>query len=32
MTLLFEMVSLSLLCSSVADEERIDAWLSVRGL
>jgi hypothetical protein len=26
------MVSLKLLCSSAADDELIDAWLSVRGL
>jgi hypothetical protein len=32
MTLLCEMVSLRLLCSSAADDERIDVWLSVRGL
>jgi hypothetical protein len=27
-----EMVSLKLLCFSVADDELIDTWLSVRGL
>jgi hypothetical protein len=32
MTLISEMVSLKLLCSSAADVELIDAWLSVRGL
>jgi hypothetical protein len=32
MTLISEMVSLKLLCSSAADDEFIDAWLSVRGL
>jgi hypothetical protein len=32
MTLISEMVSLKLLCSSAADEELIAAWLSVRGL
>jgi hypothetical protein len=32
MTLISEMVSLKLLCSSVADDELIDVWLSVRGL
>jgi hypothetical protein len=26
------MVSLKLLCSSAADDELIDVWLSVRGL
>jgi hypothetical protein len=26
------MVSLKLLCSSAADDELVDAWLSVRGL
>jgi hypothetical protein len=26
------MVSLKLLCSSVADYDLVDAWLSVRGL
>jgi hypothetical protein len=31
-TLLSEMVSLKLLCSSAADDELIDAWLLVRGL
>jgi hypothetical protein len=32
MTLISEMVSLKLLCSSAADYEFIDSWLSVRGL
>jgi hypothetical protein len=32
MTLINEMVSLKILCSSAADDELIDAWLSVRGL
>jgi hypothetical protein len=32
MTLISEMVSLKLLCSSAADDELIYAWLSVRGL
>jgi hypothetical protein len=32
MTLILEMVSLKLLCSSVADDELIDAWLSTPGL
>jgi hypothetical protein len=32
MTLISEMVSLKLLCSSAADDKLIDAWLSVRGL
>jgi hypothetical protein len=32
MTLLSEMVSLNLLCSSAADDERILAWLSARWL
>jgi hypothetical protein len=32
MTLIFEMVSLKLLVSSAADDELVDAWLSVRGL
>jgi hypothetical protein len=32
MTLISEMVSLKLLYSSTADDEVIDAWLSVRGL
>jgi hypothetical protein len=32
MTLLSEMVSLKLFCSSTLDDEWIDAWLSVRGL
>jgi hypothetical protein len=31
MTLISEMVSLKLLCSSVADYELVDAWLSVKG-
>jgi hypothetical protein len=31
MTLISEMVSLKLLCSS-AEDELIDAWLSIRGL
>jgi hypothetical protein len=30
--LLFEMVSVKLLCPSTADNELIDAWLSARGL
>jgi hypothetical protein len=32
MTLISEMASLKLLCSSAADEKLIDAWLSFRGL
>jgi hypothetical protein len=32
MTLISEMVSIKLLCSSAADDEFIDVWLSVRGL
>jgi hypothetical protein len=32
MTLISEMVSLKPLCSSAADDELTDAWLSVRGL
>jgi hypothetical protein len=32
MTLISEMVFLKLLCSSAADDELIDVWLSVRGL
>jgi hypothetical protein len=32
MTLIFEMVSLKLLCSSAANDELIDAWLSTTGL
>jgi hypothetical protein len=32
MTLISEMVSLKVLCSSAADYKFIDAWLSVRGL
>jgi hypothetical protein len=32
MTLISKMVSLKLLYSSVADDELIDVWLSVRGL
>jgi hypothetical protein len=32
MTLISEMVSLKLLCSSAADYDLDDAWLSVRGL
>jgi hypothetical protein len=31
MILISEMVSLMLLCSSAADDELVDAWLSVRG-
>jgi hypothetical protein len=31
MTLISEMVSLKLLCSSAADDELIDVWLPVRG-
>jgi hypothetical protein len=32
MTLVSEMVSLKLLCSSAADDELISAWLSIRGI
>jgi hypothetical protein len=32
MTLISEMVSLKLLCSSAVDDELIEVWLSVRGL
>jgi hypothetical protein len=32
MTLIFEMVSLKLLCSSAADYDFVFLWLSVRGL
>jgi hypothetical protein len=32
MTLISEMVSLKLLCSSAADDNLVDAWLSVKGL
>jgi hypothetical protein len=32
MTLISEMVFLKILCSSAADDELIDVWLSVRGL
>jgi hypothetical protein len=32
MTLISEMVSHKLLYSSAADDELIDAWLSIRGL
>jgi hypothetical protein len=32
MTLISEMVSLKLLCTSAADDELIPAWLSVKGL
>jgi hypothetical protein len=32
MTLISEMMSLKLFCSSAADDELVDAWLSVRGL
>jgi hypothetical protein len=32
MTLISEMVSLKLICSSAADYELIDVWLSVSGL
>jgi hypothetical protein len=32
MTLISEVVSLKLLCSSAADDESIPPWLSVRGL
>jgi hypothetical protein len=32
MTLISEMVSLKLLCSSAVDDELINAWLSIRGL
>jgi hypothetical protein len=32
MTLIFEMVSLKILCSSAVDDELVDASLSVRGL
>jgi hypothetical protein len=31
-TLISEMVSLKLLYSSAADDELVDAWLSIRGL